>query len=193
MQDLVVTYGYLGAFVVCIIGNVSILLPIPFALVIYSFGATLNPIILGLIGGLGSTIGEMSSYYIGRGGRKVIEKKYGKRLDAVEKLIDKYGILTVFLIALTPFPDDLLTIPLGMIKYPATKTFMAMFAGKTLMCTIIAYAGAFSFENIRNLFLLKGGITEIISLGVLILIIIALLKIDWTKIVDNHLEKNNKK
>jgi len=193
MNNLVVTYGYLGAFIVCIIGNVSIFLPIPFALIIYLFGSTLNPLVLGIVSGVGSAIGEMVSYIIGRGGRKVIESRYGKRLDAVEKLIDRYGILVVFLAALTPVPDDILLIPLGMIKYPAYKTFTAMVFGKTIMCLILAYAGAFSFTGIKNLYESGSFITEIVSLSLLIMIIVALVKIDWTKIVDDHLEKTSNK
>src|SRR5512138_3667261 len=104
MTEIVTAYGYLGAFMMCIVGNVSIILPIPFALVVYAFGATLNPLILGIVSGVGSTIGEMSAYLIGRGGRKVIEDKYGNRLDAVKKLIERHGMMVIILVSLLPIP-----------------------------------------------------------------------------------------
>jgi len=185
MIELVTIYGYLGAFVVCALGNFSIIIPIPFALVVYAFGSTLNPLLLGLVSGLGSTIGEMFSYFLGWGGRKVIEGRYGSRLDAVERLIDRYGALTVFLVALLPVPDDLLLIPLGMMKYDIKKTFIAMLLGKTLMCTLLAYAGAFSFSYLRDVFASGGVVGGVASLILLVVIIIAMIKIDWTKILDD--------
>jgi len=184
MTELVSIYGYLGAFVVCIIGNVSVFIPIPFALIVYAFGATLNPLLLGLVCGLGSTIGEMVSYVLGWGGRKVIESRYGSRLDAVEKLIERYGALSVFLFALLPLPDDLLLIPLGMMKYDVRKTFIAMLLGKTIMCLSLAYAGAFSFNYLKDVFAGGGMFSGVISVILLVAIIVAMLKIDWVKMLE---------
>jgi len=185
MMELVTVYGYWGAFAVCILGNFSIIIPIPFALIVYAFGSTLNPLLLGLVSGLGSTIGEMVSYFLGWGGRKMIESRYGSRLDAVEKLIDRYGALTVFLVALLPIPDDLLLIPLGMMKYDIKKTFIAMLLGKTIMCILLAYAGAFSFSYLRDIFASGGVVGGIASAVLLAIIIIAMLKIDWAKMLEN--------
>ncbi len=185
MIELVTVYGYLGAFVVCALGNISIIIPIPFALVVYAFGSTLNPLLLGLVSGLGSTLGEMFSYFLGWGGRKVIESRYGSRLDAVENLIDRYGALTVFLFALLPLPDDLLLIPLGMMKYDIKKTFIAMLLGKTLMCLLLASSGAFSFNFLRDVFASGGVVGGAASLILLVVIIIGMVKIDWAKIFDD--------
>jgi len=186
MRELVINYGYLGILIVSILGNITILIPIPFVLIIYAFGSILNPLLVGLIGGIGSTIGEFSAYLIGRGGRKIIEEKYGKRLDVLEQLIEKYGSLIVFIFALTPLPDDLLLIPLGMIKYDWRKILVFMFAGKTLMCMIVAYAGLYSFHIVRKLYESSGILGEVSSLILLILIIIGLLKIDWSKLLENN-------
>ena len=65
MEGLVRAYGYLGAFIISIFGNFTILLPVPYTLTIYAFGATLNPLLLGLVCGLGATIGEFSAYILG--------------------------------------------------------------------------------------------------------------------------------
>ena len=185
MMELVTVYGYWGAFAVCILGNFSIIIPIPFALIVYAFGSTLNPLLLGLVSGLGSTIGEMVSYFLGWGGRKMIENRYGSRLDAVEKLIDRYGALSVFLVALLPIPDDLLLIPLGMMKFDIKKTFIAMLLGKTIMCILLAYAGAFSFSYLRDIFASGGVVGGVASVVLLVVIIIAMLKIDWAKMLEN--------
>jgi len=185
MAELVTVYGYLGAFVVCTVGNFSIFIPIPFALIVYAFGSTLNPLLLGLVSGLGSTTGEMVSYFLGWGGRKMIESRYGSRLDAAKKLIDRYGALSVFLIALLPVPDDLLLIPLGMMKYDVKKTFIAMLLGKTLLCISLAYAGAFSFSYLRDVFAVGGVVGWVASVVLLAVVIIVMLKIDWAKMLED--------
>ena len=185
MMELVTVYGYLGAFLVCTLGNISIFIPIPFALIVYAFGSTLNPLLLGLVSGLGSAIGEMTSYFIGWGGRKMIESRYGSRLDAAKRLIGRYGALSVFLIALLPVPDDLLLIPLGMMRYDFKKTFIAMLLGKTLMCIFLAYAGAFSFSYMRDVFAAGGVVGGVASVVILAIIIIVMLKIDWAKMLED--------
>lgn len=185
MNSLVQGYGYLGAFAVCVLGNVTIFLPIPFAFVIYAFGATLDPLLLGLIGGLGCTVGESSAYLLGRGGRKIVEGKYGERLNAVEKLIDRYGAVVVFLTALLPVPDDIILIPLGMLKYDFKKVLVAMFLGKTLMCLILSYAGRFSYSMVITVFESSGFIGVVVSLALLVIIIYAMLKVDWTRLVED--------
>jgi uncharacterized membrane protein YdjX (TVP38/TMEM64 family) len=184
MMELVKNYGYLGAFIVSLLGNASIFIPVPFALVIYVCGSFLNPLILGLVTGTASTIGESTAYFIGRGGRKVIDAKYGHRLDSVRKLIGRYGMLAIFLFALLPLPDDLLLIPLGMIKYDVGKLMTAMFLGKTIMCLVVAYAGYYSFSSVRGVFETGGTFSEIASVVLLVLVIIAILRVDWEDLAD---------
>jgi len=67
MEGFVRSYGYMGAFFISIFGNFTIFFPVPFTITIYAFGATLDPLILGVVCGLGSTIGEFSAYLVGRG------------------------------------------------------------------------------------------------------------------------------
>jgi len=174
-------YGYMGAFFISVLGNLNIFFPIPYALVIYTLGALLDPILLGIISGLGSAIGEFSSYFVGRGGRKLIDKRYGERLDNVRLLIQRFGAITIFAFALLPLPDDLVMIPLGMMKYSLKKAFIAMFAGKTLMNIILAYSGRYSISLIRDLFEAGSIWTVLISISLLILLIILMLKIDWSR------------
>ncbi len=184
MIDLVQTYGYAGAFIVSILGNISIFIPVPFALIIYAFGSVLNPLALGIIAGLGSTIGELSAYLIGMGGRKIIQAHYGKRLDAIREIIRKYGFIAIFLSALLPIPDDLILIPLGMMRYDIKKTFLAMIIGKTIMCIFLSYAGFYSLSFVKQIGEETGLTGIIISAIALILIIVAMLKIDWVKIAE---------
>ncbi len=186
MNDLVAAYGYIGVFAVCIVGNISIILPIPFALVVYACGSVLDPLLLGIVAGFGSTIGEMSSYLLGRGGRAMIEKNYGVKLDTVRILVERYGATVIFLAALLPIPDDLLLIPLGMMKYPVRKTVAAMLLGKTGMCLFLAYAGAYSLPFLRDIYTSGGELGVVATAIILVAVIVILLKFDWAKLLDRN-------
>jgi len=181
MDSLVVTYGYLGFFIFSIFGNMSVFLPVPYVLTIYAFGHQLDPILLGFSCGLGAAIGEFSAYFIGRGGRHFLENKYGKRLDGAKLLIQRYGAFGLFLFAATPLPDDLLFIVLGLIKFDLKKALLACFLGKWLMCTAIAFGGKFSFRFVLMLFNESSLLGTVVGILILALVIVVLLKIDWTR------------
>ncbi len=191
MGGIVQTYGYAGAFLISIFGNFTIFFPVPFTLTIYAFGATLNPMLLGLACGLGSTIGEFSAYLIGMGGRKVIGEKYGERLESAKLLVQRYGMIVIFLFALLPLPDDLILIPLGMLRYDLKKALTAAFLGKTIMCVIIAYAGQLSYELVRDLFESGGVLGGLASVILLVLLLVAMFKIDWTRFIEPSPSKTN--
>jgi membrane protein DedA with SNARE-associated domain len=184
MNQLVLAYGYAGAFAISVFGNFTVFFPVPFVITIYAFGATLNPVLLGIACGAGSTIGEFSAYLIGRGGRRVLDEKYGERLETAKLLVQRHGMAVIFLFAVTPLPDDLLMIPLGMLRYSLRKAMVAMFAGKTIMCTVVAYAGRYSYSFIKEIFESSGILGGVASVALLVVIIWALLKIDWAKYMD---------
>ena len=184
MNQTVSAYGYAGAFVISIFGNFTVFFPVPYVLTIYAFGATLNPVILGLVCGAGSTLGEFSAYLIGRGGRRVINERYGERLETAKLLVQRYGMAIIFLFAVLPLPDDLILIPLGMLRYSLKKAMTAMFVGKTIMCTAVAYAGRYSYSFIKDVFASSGLLGGVASTVLLALIVVALLKVDWTKYID---------
>ena len=188
MTDLVTNYGYLGAFFISTFGNFTVFFPVPFVLTIYAFGATLNPLMLGLVCGLGSTVGEFSAYLIGMGGRRVLNERYGTQLETAKKLVEKYGVAVIFLFALLPLPDDLILIPLGMMKFDIKKAIAAMFAGKFLMCSAVAYAGRYSYSIIKDIFASSGWLGGVLSTGLMVVVIYAMLKIDWSKFIEEDLE-----
>lgn len=184
MNQLVSAYGYAGAFAISLFGNFTVFFPVPYIITIYAFGATLNPVLLGVACGAGSTIGEFSAYLIGRGGRRVLDEKYGERLETAKLLVQRHGMAVIFLFALTPLPDDLLMILLGMLRYSLKKAMVAMFAGKTIMCTVVAYAGRYSYGFIKEIFESSGILGGVASVALLVVIIWALLKVDWAKYMD---------
>ena len=184
LESLALQYGYLGIFIISFIGSVSVVFPIPYTLVIFYVGSTrmFNPLLVALSGGAGSAVGELFGYLLGYYGRAVLSEERKRKIDCIMRIFNRYGAAAIFVFALTPLPDDLLFIPLGMMRYSFLKTFIPCFAGKVSMCLILAYGGYLSIGIIESLLGEEGGyIGTIVSFILLIVILVLMLKVDWEK------------
>jgi membrane protein YqaA with SNARE-associated domain len=189
MKSLALQFSYLGVFIISFIGSISIIFPVPYTLVILFLGTVLDPFFVAISGGLGSALGEFTGYLLGYYGRTVVSEKRRRKMDFMVRLFDSYGPVAIFLFALTPLPDDLLFIPLGVMHYPFWKAFIPALVGKTLMTFILAYSGQQSIEFIKTIFEGSGWIGTIISVALLVLIIVAMIKVDWEKLFQKHISK----
>ena len=62
-------YGYAGVFVLSVFLNATIIIPVSAMAIISSMGGVLpSPLLVGIIGGIGAGIGEMTAYIAGRAG-----------------------------------------------------------------------------------------------------------------------------
>ncbi len=59
-------YGYLGVFIISVLGNATLIFPAP-SFTVVAFGAVLNPYFVGILAGCGAAVGEMTGYTLGRG------------------------------------------------------------------------------------------------------------------------------
>jgi membrane protein YqaA with SNARE-associated domain len=152
-QSIASDWGYLGIFVVGVLGSASIIFPAPAFAVIFAFGAILNPWLVGIVAGAGSAIGELTGYLIGRGGREVIEKKHEKWLKKTQKWIDKYGFFAVLVVfAATPLPDDIVGILAGVFEYDWKRFLLASFIGKVIMSLALAFGGYYGVGWAMSMF-----------------------------------------
>jgi membrane protein YqaA with SNARE-associated domain len=189
-------YGYLGIFLISLLGAMSIFVPIPYTVVIFILGGleTFDPFLIAVAAGIGSAIGEFSGYLLGVGGRKVIGDRYKKRMDFITKLFKKYGSVAIFIFALTPLPDDLLFIPLGVMRYSLLRAFIPALLGKFFSNLIIAYSGRLSLDIVKNIFGVEGEgmsllIGTIIGIALLVIVIIIMFKVDWEKRFAKYVEE----
>jgi len=91
---------------------------------------------------------------------------------------------------LTPLPDDLLYIPLGILRYEFYKAFIPTLIGKLLMILIIAYFGRTAGEVIRLLFGEGGAeIVIVVTTILLLLVLVAMYRIDWEKVFEKYVAK----
>jgi membrane protein YqaA with SNARE-associated domain len=146
-EQVILTFGYLGVFVVSVVSTATIFLPVPGFLFILAASPFLNPFLLALVSGAGMAIGELTGYVIGKGGAKAIKKKDLKWVKKGEAWFRKgRGFLFIVIFAATPLPDDVTGIVGGMFDYDWKRFLLAAFIGKTVMNLALALAGFYGFN-----------------------------------------------
>jgi len=138
-------YGYLGAFLISILGGATIIVPVPMLAIVFALGGVLTPYWVGIAAGLGETIGALVIYMTGHGAGTALFGSEGKLQSAylrMMRLMEQRGSLTLFLLSaiLNPFfyPAALAA---GATRFGIRKYFFICFAGKTIKGFTVAYAG----------------------------------------------------
>lgn len=137
-------YGYLGIFIINLISSATVLVPLPGTASVFLGGAIWNPYLVGLLSGIGASIGELSGYFVGYGGRG-LTSQFEKTpwLTKVEQFFRKAGFITILIISLLPLPVfDFVGILAGTLNYPIWKYFLATVTGRIVRNIFIAWSGA---------------------------------------------------
>ena len=154
-------WGYLGAFVISILGGATIIIPVPMLAVVFTLGSAMdNPwtaALLAVSAAIGELIGALTIYMTGHGAGSVIaDSKHGKVQKAYEKMLDlmeRRGSITLFIVAsvINPFfyPAALAA---GALRIGLKKYIGIVFAGKLIKCVTVVYAGYFGLKGLLNLF-----------------------------------------
>lgn len=174
MQDLVIqiieNWGYLGVAILIAVEN--IFPPIP-SEAILAFGGfmttktTLNPIGVIIAATIGSTVGAIALYYIGRilnkeRLEKIVSGKIGKILrlkagdiEKADKWFDTKGQKTVFICRFIPIVRSLISIPAGMSEMKLPKFLLYTILGSTIWNTVLVLLGkklGDSWERVVEIF-----------------------------------------
>ncbi len=134
-------YGYPGIFLLSLVSNATLVLPMPGVAITFAAGAVFHPLAVGLAAGAGATLGEMTGYVAGFSGHAVLERT--PLYERLERLTDRYGKWAIFGLALVPNPAfDLAGAAAGALRMPLGEFLLAAFSGKLLKMTAFALAGS---------------------------------------------------
>jgi len=145
------SYGYLGAFLISLIGNATVLLPgivLPilsgFGVALYPVSGLVSPVMIGVAGGAGAAIGEIVGYMVGYSGRGIVEnnKLYERLVDWVRR----WGSGAIFIFTLVPLFFDLVGLAAGALRFPLWKFILVCWLGRTLLYVGIVVAVALGWE-----------------------------------------------
>jgi uncharacterized membrane protein YdjX (TVP38/TMEM64 family) len=144
-------YGYPGIFLFSILANATILVPVPGVVFTSAMGAVFNPLWVSIAAGAGAALGELSGYLAGFSGQAVVENS--ERYQKVTRWMEKYGDVTILVLAFIPNPlFDLAGMIAGILKMPVWKFLIYCVIGKILKMMMFAYAGDWVMGLVENIF-----------------------------------------
>jgi membrane protein DedA with SNARE-associated domain len=155
--------GYVGVFVANLASTVTVFIPVPGLtalgqILILDQGKVHNPVLVGLAGGSGMALGEITAYVAGMyggqmaAGHTVPGPRWTRRLvegaiSLIDRLMDHYGMLTLFVLSVIPNPVfEIAGLTAGAVRMPFGRFMGAVFVGKVLRGIILAFLGAHSVE-----------------------------------------------
>ena len=134
-------YGYPGIFLVSMLANATLILPVPGVLITSAMGAVFNPFWVAIAAGSGAALGELSGYLAGFSGQVVVERT--QAYDRMEGWMKKYGGRVVLLMSFIPNPlFDMAGIVAGALKMPLNRFLFWCWLGKVLKMLVFAYGGS---------------------------------------------------
>jgi len=145
-------YGYIGVFIISFLADVTVFVPVPSLFIVFTLGGVLNPILVGLIAGVGETIGSMVVYVTGLSSAKAFHALDHLVMDRFRTWIKTRGALSVFVMAsiLNPLFYPFTAIA-GMMHFGWWRFFLLCLAGKSLKNVLLAVAGYFGVQTLINL------------------------------------------
>lgn len=195
--------GYLGILIISFVASLVPFVPIPYfpILITASFNSNFNPHLIALVSASGVVAAKTVIFFASYYGRKILSDRTKQRMRPLQNLVSRYGWFGAFIAALTPIPDDIVYIPLGLAKYSPWKFATATFTGKFLMNEAIVWGSIFLGKPFVERVL--GDTTDptwlivaaLVSVALLGIIVYYSLKIDWAKLIGRWfpwaLEDNN--
>ena len=149
IQDLK-QYGYAAVFLVGLVSNATVVLPVPGLAVSSVLGSVFNPWIVGIVGGVGQALGELTGYMAGYSGQTLVDGN--PVYDRLTRWMRRYGVLTVFVLAIVPNPVfDLGGMAAGALRFPVWKFLVSCTAGKVIKNIAFALAGYYGIETLFRL------------------------------------------
>ena len=157
------SFGLVGVLVVSFIAGSTFsitAIPVPYWLLVFTLPSLiadqwgiLAPVWVGLIAGLGASIGQFITFMIGYGGRTISERitsKFSSRFyDRAIGVAERHGSLAVFIMSLIPNPIHLpMSIAIATLKYPPYKFFIFSFLGTGLKSLILAFCGYYGLNSL---------------------------------------------
>jgi len=137
------TTAYLVVFVTTLVSNASIIVPVPiFAAIMIAAASKWDPILIALIASIAGTLGEITGYYAGYLGKKIIVSETTPGYEKLVGWMKRYGPLAIFLLSLQPIlPFDIAGLIAGASRIPLWKFLLPCWAGKFPKYIVICYFG----------------------------------------------------
>jgi len=137
------TTAYLVVFVISLVSNASIIVPVPiFVAIMITAAKYWDPVLVALAASVAGTLGEITGYYAGYFGKRIVHLENAPGYDRLVGWMKRYGPWGIFLISLQPIlPFDVAGLLAGASKLPLWKFLLACWAGKFPKYLLGCYLG----------------------------------------------------
>lgn len=140
-------FEYAGIFLISLIGSASVILPLPGAAIVVSSGQFVDDVagipfwlVVGIVAAAGETIGEMTAYLAGMGGKAMLEDRPAYRV--LDRWMHRHGTVTVFGLSVIPNPVfDIAGFMAGAVRMPIWRFAGTVFVGKAIKNCALAAGG----------------------------------------------------
>ncbi len=144
-------WGYLSAFLINGVSTATVLLPAPGIAAIIATGNDLNPFLLGLVTGIGGTLGSLTAYWAGVQGRRVI--RASRYHNVMVQLMSRFGGAVLFFFSAAAFmPADFASILAGATRYPMRRYLIYVGAGNIFKMIVLLYLAHRYYWVLESLF-----------------------------------------
>lgn len=136
-------YGYLAAFLIPLLANATVVVPIPGVWIIAGLGALYNPLLVAILGGLGAACGELTGYMVGYNSQGLMhESARYQRILQWMSMHDRLADTVIVIMAVIPNPFfDLTGIAAGSLKIPVWRFYLFCAIGSIIKMMVFAFGG----------------------------------------------------
>ena len=130
-------FGLLVLFGLAALSTATLILPAPGLALTAIAGAAGDPIVVGVVAGLGQAVGELTGYAAGWSGRSFLPENAAA--SRITDWLRRRGVLVIFALAMVPNPVfDLAGVAAGVLRMPVLSYFAAASIGKVIKNVAIA-------------------------------------------------------
>ena len=136
------SYGYLGVFLVTLLANASVFIPVPYPGLVAKLGAELNIYGVAVLGAAGSSTGEMTAFLVGRAGKRAVDQTRFYLWLQRQLRTPLRAFVVLFLLSAPPNPFfDVAGLTAGTLGVPFPIFVVATFTGRIVRMLILAGLG----------------------------------------------------
>ena len=192
--------NYSTIFLLTFISAILIFVPIPYFPILMTAVMTTNldPNLISMTGAFGALLAKLIVYLVSYYGRSLFTVKTRFNPDDYPetfRIINKYGGLAILVASITPIPDNIIYIPIGMCRYNPLKFALITLIGKITLNEIVVWTTILIGRPIvGNLIEINiDDITFIVAIGtslaIFVLLFYLFFKINWLSIVERFFVK----
>lgn len=159
ITDRLAGASYFSIFITNLASTATVFVPVPGltaaaqALIIDQGDAASYPWLIGIAGGLGMAVGEITAYYSGYLGAEFMRGRelpgprrfHGtiqKVVSGIDWLMDRWGMATLFVLSAVPNPlFEIAGLTAGSVRMPFRRFMVSVTAGKCVRGVLLAYLG----------------------------------------------------